>query len=416
MNPRRFVLLLLLLLASPVPAVAADDLYVGETPVADQSVEVRAEALETALGQVLVRVSGDPDILERGAAAGLLSHASDWVVSYGYEKVEEKREDRPGEAGPEGEIDGGGAAAGDAAVVEDAMPPRQSPGRPAGVEGIGVDGSEAVEAMIENSAEPEKTLLLRARFDATAVERALRREGLPVWGRERPRTLVFLVIEGEADIVSARAADELAAAMRETADRRGAPLVFPERGGAERRAVRAADIRYGDLQNARAAARAYDASHVLVGRLARVGGGWRGEWTLSHRGDMVAEWSGGGAEADDVLADGARRLADTYAHRFAVYGGAEADTVVAVAVDGVTAIEDYARVGRYLRELTAVKTATPVLVDREAVVFRVQLSGDVQVLMHGIELADWLREDELARNLAALYAAGGRALGYRIGS
>lgn len=400
MNPRRFVPLLLLLLAPPVPAADVDDLYVGEAPVADQSAEARAEALQTALGQVLVRVSGDPDILEREAAAELLSHAPDWVMSYGYEEVEEEEEE-------DGEEETGAADTAETAPLGRNAGPGADPAPDPAAEGDDTGDAAVAE-------EPE--LLLRARFDATAVERALRRRGLPVWGRERPRTLVFLVVEGEADIVPARAADEVAAAMRETAKRRGVPLIFPERGGAERREVRAADIRYGDLQNARAAARAYDASHVLVGRVARIGAGWRGEWTLSYRGETVAEWSDGGAGRDDVLAAGARRLADTYARRFAVYGGAEADTVVAVAVDGVTAVEDYVRIGRYLRDLTAVETAIPVLVDREAVVFRVQLSGDARVLTRGIELADWLYEDELARNLAALYAGGGRALGYRIGS
>lgn len=387
--------MILVLWAPPLWAADVDDLYVGEAVAADQSEQARAEALEAALGRVLVRVSGDPDILQHEAAAPLLSRAPDWVLSYGYETV------------PEAE------------VAADLLPPStdetlldteevllEKPALPVSAEEVA-----EIEEIVE-----EKVLLLRARFDGSAVQQALRREGLPVWGRERPRTLVLLAIEGEADIVSARAADELARAMRETAGQRGIPLVFPLRGDDERRAIRAADIRYGTLENIRATADTYGASHVLIGRLAPAGGGWRAEWSLSHRGETVAEWRGGGGERGGVLADGARRLADTYARRFAVYGGADADTVIALAVDGVTAIGDYVRVGRYLRGLTAVETAIPVLVDREAVVFRVQLSGDASVLRRNIELADWLREDELARNLAALYAAGGRALGYRIGS
>lgn len=402
MNLRRFVFSLLVLLAAPAaPAADIDDLYVGEAPVADQSAEARAEALEEALGQVLVRASGDPDILEREAAADLLSYTSNWVLSYGYEEVEKeegkegREEGRLGEAGSGGETAGGRLDAGSVAVGEETVP------------------GEAAE---ENPVPEGKELRLRARFDGTAVERALRRRGLPVWGSERPRTLVLLVIEGEADIVSRRQADEVAEAMRETARRRGVPLVFPERGGTERRTLRAADIRYGDLSQTRAAVRDYRASHVLVGRVERIGAGWRGEWTLSHRGETVAEWNTGAAGREEVLTAGTRRLADNYARRFAVYGGAGADTVIAVAVDGVAAVEDYVRVGQYLRELTSVKTAIPVLIDREAVVFRVQLSGDPRTLTRGIGLAEWLHEDELARNLAALYAAGGRALGYRLGS
>lgn len=377
--------------APAAPAADLDDLYVGEVPVANQSVDARTHALETALGQVLVRVTGDADILQRQDAAGLLSRALDWVQSYGYEKVEKEE------------------AADEIDTVEAIVLPDEI----AAIGGVAAEDAAA----IETQAVVEKTqLVLRARFDAAAVEHALRNAGLPIWGRERPRTLVFLAIEDEADIVSSETAEDMAGAMIDTAESRGVPLAFPERSGAERGEVRAADIRYGKLEGALAEARHYDVSHVLIGRVRRVGDAWRGEWTLSHRGETVAEWSGAAGEREQILSGATQRLADTYARRFAVYGGAEADTVVAVAVDGVTAVEDYVRIGRYLRGLTSVETAIPVLVDREAVVFRVQLSGDARVLARGIELADWLHEDELARNLAGLYASADNALGYRIGS
>ncbi|MES1943454.1 hypothetical protein PC39_05050 [Salinisphaera sp. PC39] len=357
MNLRRFLsVLLLALFPAALPAADVDDLYVGEAVVADQSAEARETGLREALGRVLVRVTGDPGILRRDEAEAMLARASAWVQRYGYETAET------------------------AATSDDV---------------------------------PETTL--RARFDGNAVARALREAGLPVWGRERPRTLVLLLVEGEADIVPARA-DDLLADMRAAAERRGIPLVFPERGGSERRQLRAADLRYGDLSAVNDVAQRYGASHILVGRLERVGGAWRGEWTLNRRGETVSEWSDSAGGRDALLAAAAGRLADSYARRFAVYGGAAADTVVTVAVDGVDAVAAYARIDRYLRGLTAVQTVNPVLVDREAVVFRVQISGEPDVLARSIELAGWLTQDELARNLAGLYAAGGNALGYRLGS
>lgn len=350
MNPRRLILLLLVLLAPAAPAAEMDDLYVGTVPVPDQSAGARQEALRGALEPVLVRITGDPAILRRQGVDALLEKAPEWVQRYGYE-------------------DGGG---------------------------------------------DDDSLRLRARFDATAVQNALRQAGLPVWGRERPQTLVLLVIEGEADIVSARDVETVASTMLDTAERRGVPLVFPRRGGDERRRLRAADIRYGEIADLATVAKRYDASHVLVGRVERVSGAWRGEWTLNHRGDTVTEWQISGAGRGGLLAEATERLSDHYARRFAVYGGAEADTVVTVAVDGVAGVETYARIGRYLRDLSVVETAIPVLVDREAVVFRVQLDGDAALLARSIALAGWLREDPLAENLAGLYAAGGHALGYRV--
>lgn len=81
--------LLLLLLGSSVmtaTALAAPSTYAGEAPVADQSEAARADALKTALADVVIRLSGDPGILARSEVANSVAAADKLVLQYRYRR------------------------------------------------------------------------------------------------------------------------------------------------------------------------------------------------------------------------------------------------------------------------------------------------------------------------------------------
>ena len=84
--PRLHRLILLLLLGVAVAPAQAQvvALYEGETTVDSQSAEQRAAALPRALAQVLVKVSGDPQIVADAQAQGALAGASSLMQRYRY--------------------------------------------------------------------------------------------------------------------------------------------------------------------------------------------------------------------------------------------------------------------------------------------------------------------------------------------
>jgi Uncharacterized protein conserved in bacteria (DUF2066) len=78
--------LLLLLVASIVPVLAAAaGLYTGTAPVNSQSDEDRATALRAALGQVVVKASGDPAALSRPEVIKALGRADRYMQQYSYQ-------------------------------------------------------------------------------------------------------------------------------------------------------------------------------------------------------------------------------------------------------------------------------------------------------------------------------------------
>ena len=64
----------------------AGGLYTGQVPVASQSDAERAEALKSALGEVVVRVSGDKGVLARPDIAKAVGDAERYVQQFSYQQ------------------------------------------------------------------------------------------------------------------------------------------------------------------------------------------------------------------------------------------------------------------------------------------------------------------------------------------
>src|SRR5258708_2573133 len=125
-------------------------------------------------------------------------------------------------------------------------------------------------------------------FDGAAIERWLTQNGQPLWGRERPSTLVWLSVATgpqSTAVVSADDSSELKDAMDAAALLRGIPLVWPPAASANAAANAPADV-----------ARRLGAEGVLVGRANNAAATAAGHWTLQLQ-DRSSEFSGalGGA-------------------------------------------------------------------------------------------------------------------------
>jgi uncharacterized protein len=231
---------------------------------------------------------------------------------------------------------------------------------------------------------------LWAAFDGTAVERELAALGLPVWGAERPSTLLWIAIDaggGRRFVLASVEEFEEEAAIREellaAASDRGLPMVFPLMDAEDRAQASFAEVWGGFEDSILAASERYGADAVLVGRLAADDLG-HGRWML-YAADGVERWTGGAAESIG-------RLADLFAARFAVVSLGEARPVHLV-VSGVDSIEDYGRISRFLGSLTAVESLGVESVEGDEVVFRVALRGEPGTLDEAVRLGGLLHPD-----------------------
>ena len=103
-----------------------------------------------------------------------------------------------------------------------------------------------------------------AGFDGAKIERAVIAAGQPLWGHQRPATLVWLAVNDgqQRRIIDAQSSSELRQAIERAAQLRGLPLRWPAATGR----VTFDDVWSGTGESLRSTAGEYGAEAVLVGR------------------------------------------------------------------------------------------------------------------------------------------------------
>ena len=329
-----FIAIFMLLTCGVAGAVMAPGLHEGTVPVADKSDAARADAMRAALAQVLIKLTGDRAVAKQPPAADILRDTQRYVLEYRYQN------------------------------------PEQSDG----------------------AASP---LSLWVRFDATAVDQAVVAAGLPLWGRERPATLVWLVVEdgAEATVVNADDTHGYVQVLQAQALRRGLPLVLPLLDLADQTHIGADDIRRNDADRIRSASARYGADATLAAVVSQTTPGlWQGSFTLYFSGQN-STWVAKGGAFDAVLAEGVDDVADALALRFAHAGSTGPVGNVQLVVDGIDNASQYADVLHFLGKLNSVTDVSVVRVEPDRVTFSLESRGGTQAISDSIALSGMLQPE-----------------------
>jgi hypothetical protein len=212
-------------------------------------------------------------------------------------------------------------------------------------------------------------------FDGPAIERWLTQNGQPLWGHERPTTLVVLGVQTGAQtgtIITTEETSELKAAIDAAAVARGLPLVWPS--AAE---IQKYHIDYSALNSGSTfvdVARRMGSDGVLVGRASGAAVNANIRWTHLFQ-DRSSEYSG--------TLEGVNRAADLYAGMFAASGNL---VPVEIEVAGVNDLKDYAAVQSYLESLSFVSHVGVASLSGDTVRFRLSTRGGGDSLQRALSL------------------------------
>lgn len=213
---------------------------------------------------------------------------------------------------------------------------------------------------------------LQVGFDGAAIDHLLNDVGLPIWGRERPATLVLLNVEaadGSARWIDARTATAERDAVVRAARMRGLPLVWPESAPAITAGAAPADLQK--------LAADYNANATLLGRARR-----------SADGSYAVQWSlASGESSGDVtgsLDEGVHFAADTFAKVYSA-SGTTLDSIV-IEVSGIANLPAYAGTLNYLEAMTLVRGVALENVSGETMRFRLAVRGDAANLRRALAL------------------------------
>lgn len=337
---RAAVALALLSLALPGAAVEVEGLYRGTAVVQSRADErERVRAFAPAMREVLVKVTGRAEVLQMAPIRQALANAQDYVASWSYST---QRSVDPATGGP-----------------------------------------------VEN-------IVLEAIFYESEIQRLLNRNGIAMWPRNRPVTLVWAVMQdelGDRQVLGSGSSHEMIEAIRQEAARRGLPVLFPLQDLEDRLKLSAQQLWEFDALAVRDASERYQAESVLVLRGYRsLGGELIGEALFLFRGAALSQdlyANSLQAFIAPPLEAASRELSAYYGVLLSGSGGASVP--VTMTVEGIDSPEAYAGLMNYVAELADVNGLTLNRVEQGTVTLNLSTGGQIRQLVETIALNDDLQ-------------------------
>jgi len=344
----QWVLLAVFGMVDKVHAVEVQELYQGEVIVQSRDNErERLRGFADALRQVLVKITGNRQVLDLPQIRRGLSVADDYVDTWSYQALDNG----------DGNTD-------------------QQPGI----------------AMSVNFFEPEVLSLLDS-------------AGVPLWPGNRPYTLIWMVIQdelGERQLVGANNDDfrDVMGIVDQLAAARGLPILLPILDLEDRRAVSVGDVWDMHADTLLEATSRYQSESVLVMRIFRSLNGeiyGRGNYLFRNQ---VLELESFESDMTSFITDSvdlaARELSAYYA---VLLSGTESSMEVNLTVTGISTVEDYAGLLGYVGQLTDVNNVQVAAINQETVQLKLVTGGQLRQLVETIALnRNLVPSSELVRN------------------
>jgi hypothetical protein len=324
------LLLAFFLLAPQVYGIQVQGLYEADVPVPNQGNAARVQGIHSALRQVLVKLTGDRHGADVPALLPVLRLAEDYVQQYRY---------------------------------FDVVLPAPDP-----------------------DAAPIRGLRLSVRFDEESLNRTLRDLGVSIWSRERPATLLWLVMgEGMArNWATMEHQAERLATVEQRARARGIALLYPLHDLEDSTRLQPSDIWGGFGAPVQDASARYRADVVLTGAVeSPVEGIWEARWVAYLHGEKT-EWSVSGVSAEAVLEEGIDALADMLAARFVHSQPPGQAAQVGITIADIFNADQYSRALRYLESLHAVSAVQVGRVEPGQVSFTLTVHGGEDAIAQAI--------------------------------
>lgn len=320
-----FFLSMSVFLPSIASAVMVKDLFEVRIPVLDESQAIRNAALDEGLLVVLIRVSGDSNILEKIEVPA----ANSYVKRYEY---------------------------------------------------------MAAQPTAETVAKPTQQLWVR--YNATRVVDFLRNQAIPIWGDRRSQTVIWLAVNDGKQRYVLKNPDISLIKMKTNAafNRRGIPVIWPENDALDRQVIRFTDIWAAFADPLSKASKRYSSGPVIAANMSWNGQMWKGDWSLLM-GREVKKWSFSGPSYENLIASATDLIADSMGQKYAVLETIDASQqkMVAVEVDRVKSVYDFRRIEKYLLSLSAVQSVQLSKLEPNRVFFDLTVRSKVDDLLNLIK-------------------------------
>jgi len=321
-----FVAIILLITSIlPLSNVNADivqHLYEAEVPVEGQGREERAYIVREALKEVLVRISGQNAASALAEDELLVPRPTRLVQQFRYRKF---------------------------------------------------SSDEVIPANPIDGAKPY-TQKLWLRFTEKMIKKLLRAQGFPVWGKNRPATLVWLVVDDQKQrILIGNSSPHISRThIEQNASKKGLPFRLPLLDLADQSKVQVTDV-WGNFEDTiLEASQRYQTEAVLVGRIyLSFAKTWNTRWSLYSAGERH-DWEAANSETlRAAVKEGLSKTGEVLSARFTQVNSAEESDTIVLQIKNVPNLKTYNKVVKYLQSLNVITDVQTFQVNTNDVIFRI---------------------------------------------
>ncbi|GLS84266.1 DUF2066 domain-containing protein [Paraferrimonas haliotis] len=251
-------------------------------------------------------------------------------------------------------------------------------------------------------------LMVNMSFDITQIEALLRQAQQPVWGAQRPLTLIWLLDEDEQGLQSIVADSSTSQASQELlsrSDTAGLPILLPLMDLDDSIAIGANDIK-GQFADAVAnASQRYQTDFFAMASVQSFAGGITYQLSLypkqvSASGfvQSVLQIQQEASDKQQAIAQMMDAITAFYVSRYAVAGEASAGQVL-LSFANVSQLASMVELEKYLQSLALTKGLTMNSMENGQITYRVDLFGSTQELQQQLSLDGRLQQQDAPSNL-----------------
>ena len=358
-----------MMVCSSAFGTTVEKLYEISIPVYSQSSKEREDAITEAFEELLIKVTGKKGIGELDEGQALLKNARRYIRSFRYAAIERKAIENP---------------------EPDVMEFVDEQNLVTEIEDLSL---EPVVIVAEEPL-PEQNLVII--FDEQAVNNSLWKHKLPVWGKTRPATLVWVAVHDQNTRRLIDASDPLPLLdyMHKYAEKRGVPLVYPLLDLEDQINLNVTDVWGGFKDSLVSASERYEPEAIVAARLYMDSlGSWESRWSF-YLGNEELQWRSRAPDQETAIQEGIDYLADKLAERYAHLPSSGDENSTLIYISDVNNLSDYNKVSRYLASLSAIKKIFLSQVQMNAVIYQLDLRGSKNALKQAISLSNILVEVE----------------------
>lgn len=307
-------------------AVVVQGLFEVEMPVPDETRPIRQAALADGLAEVLVRISGDRNILLKIKPPS----ANAYVKQFRYIAIEP------------------------------------------GAKDVKKQGQAEAQVITQRN--------LWVQYNATRIMDLLRKNAIPIWGEHRSQVVIWLAVRDGTNQYILRDQDIslIKTQANNSFQRRGIPAIWPHNDGRDQRELRFADVWAGFAEPVQQASKRYATGPVVSASMTWNGYSWIGNWSL-FMGRDSRRWTLKEQGYEDLISQGIDLVADAMGQKFAVLEaiGTEGLKQILVEIDQVESVKKFRHVQKYLSSLPVVQSVRLSQVESERVAFKLTLRSEV---------------------------------------